>query len=122
MGNCCKYSFGSYPHNFDLVLDNLFANADGIYTVIVDLFGGSKKTIDLDLKNGDEIIIPQGELNEQSIINFQVLDIHKIPMEMDGCANFTLTTYINVNLKCNDNNCDLGDYTPNPYGGYLGDS
>lgn len=116
MENCCKYIFGLYPHNFDLVLDDLFATVDGKYTLVVRMPGGSTKTLLLDAKAGDELIIPQGVLNESAVVDFKILDIFGAPLKMNDCESFQLTTFININLKCDDNNCDDSNNPSNPYG------
>lgn len=120
MEPCCSYNFGLYPHNADIILDDLLADADGIYTVCVTMPGGVIKNIPIDAKAGDELIIPQGQLNEDATIKFRVFDIHGLPMLMEDCDSFKLQTYINSTLKCHDNTCDdsdnPSDYYSSPYG------
>lgn len=103
--NCCKHDFGLYPHNEAIVLKGLVADIDGIFTVIAQMPSGSVKRIQINAITGNELIIPQGELNEDFVTRFIVLNPNKDNLTIDSCENFSLTVQVDVTLKCPADYC-----------------
>lgn len=117
--DCCIKNFGLYPHNEDAILHGMYATYDGTYKVLVDLPGGNKLPIVINVLSGDEITIPKNTLNESSLIKFQVFDQWgNVVMFNDGyvdvCENLSLTTYINQNAPCQAS-CDDEEIEPYDY-------
>lgn len=100
--SCCKNDLGSFPHNKDIDT-GLEADATGVYELLFTGPNYVKFSKYLQVALGDNIIIPQGTLNEDFQYMLVITKPDGTAWEVDACPNFSLKTYVNT-LACADIN------------------
>lgn len=108
--NCCKTYLGQFFHNAD-INTGLVADFDGTYIFLFE-FNGTIVSVKVeDVEAGDDLIVPQGQLNESYLYNFTIQDPNGdlVLNPDDDCPNFSLKTIININSECNGNPCNDPD-------------
>ncbi len=111
--SCCLKHIGEFPHNAD-INTGIVANMDGIFQVKME-FAGGIVTKEVDAETSDDIVIPK-PFSESYLYKFKILDPNGDPLELDGCPNFSLKTYVNVSdsSPCTDVECEEDPYSQEP--------
>lgn len=106
----CINDLGEFPHNADIVLEDVLATIDGEHAIRLN-FAGNIRYIKVELEAGDEVTIPKGKLNEEATYEFTIVDPDGNKLEKDECPYFKLKTFIANDGNCNPNSCDdlVGD-------------
>lgn len=97
---CCKNDLGSFPHNKDIDT-GLVADDTGVYELLFTGPNYVKFSKYLQVTAGNNIIIPQGVLNEDFLYSLVITKPDGQLLLVNECSNHVLKTFINT-LACAD--------------------
>lgn len=92
--SCCLNKLGSFPHNKD-INTGIEAPASGMYELMFTGPNFTRFTKYLTFAASDDIVIPEGILNEDMTYSLVITKPDGDLLEVDACSNFSLTTYVN---------------------------
>lgn len=104
--SCCKKYLGEFPHS-ENIKTGIIAAIAGKFTINLG-FGSAFLIKEVTVSAGEEIVIPK-PFNENYLYSFTIKDPNGDLVEIDGCPNFTLKTFIQITDGCPTNDCDDSD-------------
>lgn len=97
---CCKNDLGSFPHNKD-INTGLQAAQSGMHELMFTGPNFTRFSKYLNVSIGEDIVIPQGILNEDCVYAMVITQPDGTTIEQDACENFAFRTFINK-VVCDD--------------------
>ena len=97
---CCKNNLGEFPHNRDIDT-GVVALQTGTHELRLKAANFTTQSLWLNVTLGGNIIIPQGNLNENFTYSFTIIQPDGTILEVTDCSNFSLTTFIST-ASCDD--------------------
>jgi hypothetical protein len=104
--SCCNNDLGKFPHNEPVKLGILAVMA-GKHVLRLNL-GGAVNYIVQELEIGDELVIPV-PFREDFIYELEIIQPNNTKVIRDECSTFLFTTFVNINPKMYEHQCDSGD-------------
>lgn len=98
--SCCLNDLGSFPHNKD-INTGVEASVSGMHCLSFEGPNFSKFSKYVSCESGEDIVIPQGTLNEDFTYNFTIAKPDGTLYSADDCSNYALKTFINK-VACDD--------------------
>lgn len=98
--SCCKNELGQFPHNRD-INTGVSAVQSGIHELRFTGPNYVRFSKFLTLAEFDDIVIPQGLLNEDCAYSLEIIQPDSTLLSLTDCTNFALTTFINK-VDCSD--------------------
>lgn len=116
--SCCKNDLGAFPHSKDIdtgivtpIVSDVPINIT--WHLVFTGINGTKFELDVDILEGENIIIPQGFLNEDMYYCFTAYKIDSMALpptneyiKVNDCDNFCLRIFILTNNTCG-NTCPV---------------
>lgn len=112
---CCKNDLGLFPHNKIITLPGIIAAQAGEHVLRFN-FAGNIRYLKKVVSIGNGFVIAPGEINEEALHAFTIIQPDGTTLKKDDCENFVLKTYIANDGSCSPAACsDAVD----PIYGYL---
>lgn len=97
---CCKNVLGLFPHN-KAIDTGIAAAQTGTHVLQFTGPNFTRFSKAIWVSSGNNIVIPQGVLNEDCVYEFEIIQPDAVLMEQAGCETFSLQTFINK-MDCDD--------------------
>lgn len=98
--SCCRNDLGSFPHNRD-INTGILVPAAGKYELRFHAPNWAVFSVFQVLASGEEVVIPQGLLNEDFQYDMEIVKTDGTMIEQDDCSTFSFRTFINK-VSCDD--------------------